>query len=117
VLVVEDDDRLRKLTVTRLQNMGYRVREASNGVHALEALRNDADVDLVFTDLVMPGGMSGIDLVREVGAHYPSCRVLLTSGYAEELVSSSGIEENFVRLLRKPYRQSDLAAAIRAALE
>lgn len=117
ILVVEDDDRLRKLTVTRLESLGYRVREARNGVEALDAMRADSRVDLVFTDLVMPGGMSGIDLLREMQAVYPRARVLLTSGYAEELVSSVGIEDNFVRLLRKPYRQSDLAIAIRQALE
>jgi len=117
ILVVEDDDRLRKLTLTRLESLGYRVCEARNGVEALDVLRENAGIDLVFTDLVMPGGMSGIDLLREVQTNYPKSRVLLTSGYAEELVSSAGIEDNFVRLLRKPYRQSDLATAIRKSLD
>ena len=117
ILVVEDDDRLRKLTLTRLESLGYRVCEARNGVEALDVLRGNVGIDLVFTDLVMPGGMSGIDLLREVQTNYPKSRVLLTSGYAEELVSSAGIEDNFVRLLRKPYRQSDLATAIRKSLD
>ena len=66
VLVVEDDDRVRRLTAARLETLGYRVLEAANGAAALKLLNDMGDIDLVFTDLVMPGGMSGLDLARRV---------------------------------------------------
>ena len=116
ILVVEDDDRVRRLTRQRLQSIGYDVVEAANGVQALEALAAGGEIDLVFTDLVMPGGLSGLDLLREVRAHFPGVAMLLTSGYSEALVGATSGTEDDVLLLRKPYRQSDLAAALRAVL-
>ena len=68
MLVVEDEPRVRKLTVTRLRTLGYRVLEAANGPAALDLLRAAPDVDFVFTDLVMPGGMTGADLARQIYA-------------------------------------------------
>lgn len=110
ILAVEDDERLRKLTVARLEGLGYRVRSAASGAEALELLAADPAVDLVFTDVVMPGGMSGNELGLKLRALYPHIPVLLTSGYAEELT------DKYLRILRKPYRLADLAAAIGDAL-
>lgn len=116
ILVVEDDERVRRLTTTRLTTLGYAVLEARNGAEALELLDTSATIDLVFTDLVMPGGMSGLDLVSEVRTRSPDAKVLLTSGYAEEFVKAEQHDQQQLKLLRKPYRQADLAAALRDVL-
>jgi CheY-like chemotaxis protein len=116
ILLVEDDDRVRRLTTRRLEAMGYRVLEARNGVEGLELLAAGDKIDLVFTDLVMPGGLSGLDLLREVRTHFPGVAMLLTSGYSEDLVGSVSGTADDVLLLRKPYRQSDLAAALQNVL-
>jgi PAS domain S-box-containing protein len=112
ILVVEDDDRVRRLTVARLQQLGYRVLEASSAAQALATLEKNDRIDLVFTDLVMPGGMSGSELAIEVRQLHPSVRLLLTSGYAEELANSDRMNAMRLKVLRKPYRQTELARAI-----
>ena len=117
ILVVEDDERVLRVTVTRLVALGYRVCEARNGAEALAAFQGGLAPDLVFSDLVMPGGTSGLDLLREVRIIAPRCRVLLTSGYSEAFVKKSPAGEHSVRLLHKPYRQAELASAIRQTLD
>ena len=116
ILAVEDDERLRKLTVARLEELGYRVRSAASGAEALALLAADPAVDLVFTDVVMPGGMSGNELGLKVRALYPYIPVLLTSGYAEELAGDLTKAGKDLKILRKPYRLAELAAAIGDAL-
>ncbi|MDR3472078.1 MAG: PAS domain S-box protein [Devosia sp.] len=115
VLVVEDDPRVRRLTVTRLGELGYQVVEATNGAEALAVLSNSTGVELVFTDLVMPD-MSGYELAARVRELYPQIRLLLTSGYAEEFANSDRLFSEQLRLLRKPYRLADLAAAVHRAI-
>ena len=113
VLVVEDDPGVRELTVARLKAIGYEVVEAADGRVASDVLKSPQRVDLVFTDLVMPGGLSGRDvalLAREVR---PGIKVLLTSGYAEDLVIDDQPGLAQLKILRKPYRQADLVAALR----
>lgn len=113
VLVVEDDPGVRELTVARLKAIGYEVLEAADGRKASDVLNSPQRVDLVFTDLVMPGGLSGRDvalLAREVR---PGIKVLLTSGYAEDLVIDDQPGLAQLKILRKPYRQGDLVAALR----
>ncbi len=117
ILVVEDDDRLRKLTLTRLAELGYRTLEAANGAEALAVLDDNSEIDLVFSDLVMPGGMSGYELCALVRDRYPHMKVLLTSGYAEEAVQPERLVEAEVKLLRKPYRLPALADAVRSTLQ
>jgi PAS domain S-box-containing protein len=116
VLIVEDDDRVRRLTATRLTELGYRVLEASHGAAALALLKETPGVEIVFSDLVMPGGMSGFDLARQIREGYPHVRIVLTSGYSAELMNQADIAQLNLQVLRKPYRQSELARAIRAAL-
>jgi PAS domain S-box-containing protein len=116
VLVVEDDERVRRLTATRLQELGYRVLEAGHGAAALAALAETPDIDIVFSDLVMPGGISGFDLARQLRERYPATRVILTSGYSAELLDQAEVAELDFKVLRKPYRQAELARAFRAAL-
>ncbi|PJI92083.1 PAS/PAC sensor hybrid histidine kinase [Yoonia maricola] len=117
VLVVEDNPQVRKLTTVRLRNLGYRVQEAASGDHAAEVLQQDNDIDVVFTDLVMPGELDGLALARHVVASYPNLRILLTSGYAEDILNRQSANEPGVKILRKPYRQSDLAAALSALFD
>ncbi|ACL60978.1 hybrid sensor histidine kinase/response regulator [Methylobacterium nodulans] len=114
VLVVEDETRVRRVTVSRLQGLGYRVLEAANGPAALSVLET-AGIDLLFTDIVMPGGMTGADLAEQVLARKPSVKVLFTSGYAEPDVVKQG-QITDAKWLRKPYTLLDLARALRTVL-
>jgi CheY-like chemotaxis protein len=116
VLIVEDDDRVRRLTATRLKELGYRVLEANHGAAALAVLAETPGVEIVFSDLVMPGGMSGFDLARRVRESHPQVHVILTSGYSAELMNQADIAQLDLQVLRKPYRQAQLACAFRAAL-
>jgi signal transduction histidine kinase/ActR/RegA family two-component response regulator len=116
ILVVEDDERVRQLTITRLKLIGYQVLEASDGPKALDILSRGHAVDLVFTDLVMPGGMSGREVAVRARQLKPGIKVLLTSGYAEELVHGDDLERERLKVLRKPYQQADLVAILREVL-
>ncbi|MHA6691007.1 PAS domain S-box protein [Devosia sp. A449] len=116
ILAVEDDDRVRKLTVSRLTQLGYTVLSAASGAEALAVLAANPAVDLLFTDVVMPGGMSGYELRLQVRELYPQMPVLLTSGYAEELAGDLTKADKGLKILRKPYRLAELAAAIGDAL-
>jgi PAS domain S-box-containing protein len=115
ILVVEDDIRVRRVTVNRLQELGYRVIEANSGASALEMLDEIEDLNLVFTDMVMPGGISGAELAAEVAQRRPQVRILFTSGYAEpDMIERSASGE--AHWLRKPYSAVDLARKLREVL-
>jgi CheY-like chemotaxis protein len=116
ILVVEDDERVRRLTIARLKLIGYQVLEASDGPKAIDILSQGHSVDLVFTDLIMPGGMSGREVVARAHELRPDIKVLLTSGYAEELVHGDDLERAQLRLIRKPYQQAELVAVLREVL-
>ena len=116
ILVVEDDERVRQLTIKRLKLIGYKVLEAADGPSALEILRRGDTVDLVFTDLIMPGGLSGRDVAIRARAMNPGIKVLLTSGYAEELMHGDDLQRERLKVLRKPYQQADLVATLRGVL-
>ena len=116
ILVVEDDSRVRQLTIKRLKLIGYQVLEASDGPAALEILKRGDAVDLVFTDLIMPGGLSGREVAIRARELKPGVKVLLTSGYAEELVHGDDLQREQLKVLRKPYQQADLVAALRDVL-
>jgi CheY-like chemotaxis protein len=116
ILVVEDDSRVRQLTIKRLKLIGYEVLEASDGPSALEILGRGDPVDLVLTDLIMPGGLSGRDVAIRARQIKPEVKVLLTSGYAEELVRGDDLQRENLRVLRKPYQQADLVATLREVL-
>ena len=117
ILVVEDDARVRQLTVRRLGLIGYQVLEAPDGPSAIAILERGDPVDLVFTDLIMPGGLSGREVAIKAREIRPGIRVLLTSGFAEELVRSDELQRENLKVLRKPYQQADLAAALRGVLD
>ena len=109
VMVVEDDDRVRRLSCERIQNLGFRVIEATSAQQAYDLLLTTPEVALIFTDIVMPGAMSGYDLAQRVRRDLPGMKILLTSGYAGELLQDAR-KRLELPLLRKPYRQSDLVA-------
>ena len=116
VLVVEDDPDVRAVSVDLLNALGYRVLTATDGVEALEVLEGTHPIDLLFTDVVMPRGVNGAELARRAQDLRPGLRVLLTSGYtAQALTSEHGVVHGFP-LLRKPYRGAELARTVRAAL-
>jgi hypothetical protein len=117
ILVVEDNSFLRRVVVRQLTEAGYRVIEAENAAAGLENLEKQ-NIDLLFTDIVMPGGIDGVELARQVHEHKPTVKVVLTTGFSENRLD--GGNEALVpgaRLLRKPYRKAELAAAVRAALD
>ena len=116
VLVVEDERRVRDVTVARLTILGYRVLEAGNGTAAMEMLARHPEVDVLFSDLVLPGDLSGLDLAKRVQEAHPKVHVILTSGYSAELMSEWGAELD-LQVLPKPYRQADLARIFREALQ
>ncbi|MCK3780953.1 PAS domain S-box protein [Ensifer sesbaniae] len=114
VLVVEDDERVRRVTISRLKQLGYQVLEAGNGPEALSILERTPGVELLFTDMVMPGGMSGADLAAASSKRFPDIPVLFTSGYAGPEIAAQAVA-GVSRWLRKPYTIADLAAALRRA--
>jgi PAS domain S-box-containing protein len=117
VLVVEDDELVRRHAEIQLAALGYRVIVASNGPRAMAIVRQCKDIDLLFTDVVMPGGMNGRQLADAAQAIRPGLKVLYTSGYAENAIVHHGRLDPGVHLLGKPYRRSELAAKVRRVLE
>ena len=117
VLVVEDDAGVRETAVLLLEELGYRVIETEDGPTALAALDEHPDVDLLFTDVVMPGGMSGAELARKVLDLRPDIKVLYVSGYTENAIAHGGVLDEGVELLGKPYLKKDMARKVRRVLD
>jgi nitrogen-specific signal transduction histidine kinase len=116
ILVVEDDDMVRSYVERELKELGYRVILARDGSGALELLRHTGDIDLLFTDVVMPGGMFGPQLAEKASRLRPGLKVLYTSGYNEHPVIHNGRYDQDIQLLNKPFRRQDLAKMLRSAL-
>lgn len=116
VLLVEDDELLRKHATDQLMALGYTVTAAADGLEALELVRRDERFDLLFTDVVMPGGVSGAELAEKAAQLRPDLKVLFTSGYTENAIAHHGHLVPGVQLLSKPYRREDLALFVRRAL-
>ncbi|SEO11062.1 PAS domain S-box protein [Bradyrhizobium sp. OK095] len=117
VLVVEDDPFVRSYAVMRLQSLGYSVVAAVDGKDALDKLRTDIRVDVLFTDIVMPGGINGWNLAELAQQMRPGLPVLLTSGYALETLIKHGRHREGAVVLTKPYRKADLALRLREVLK
>jgi PAS domain S-box-containing protein len=115
VLVVEDNDDVRELAEQVLQMEGYAVQSAGSGEQAMEVLRQGARADLLFTDVIMPGGINGLELVEQARTLRPGLPVLVTTGYMDEL--PQGGRSGGLEILAKPYRQEDLLEKVRQALE
>ena len=114
ILLVEDDDAVRAVTESLLDELGCRVETAINGVEALRRLGQNADFDLVLSDIVMPGGVSGVDLARRLKTVHPSLPVVLTTGYSGETLDDPE-EAQAWPILRKPFRAEQLSAVVRQA--
>ena len=118
ILVVEDDDRVREITLQRLEALGYAVLEARSALEAIERLDTNEPIALVFSDIVMPGAMTGYDLARRILSAKPQVKVLLTSGYnsGDSRRDDSGALAG-VATLDKPYTVARLARCVRACLD
>jgi PAS domain S-box-containing protein len=116
ILVVEDDADVRLTAVEMLAQLGYKVLTASDGDAALEFIHSDVPLDLVFTDVVMPGTIKSVELARRAALHLPAVPVLFTSGYTRDEIFHHGKLDAGVTLLSKPYRRDDLARKVRAVL-
>ena len=117
ILVVEDDDMVRSYVEGELKQLGYRVIVTPNGPAALEMLRQKADIDLLFSDIVMPGGMFGPELAHEAQRLRPGLKVLLTSGYSEHPVDPRDRSDQGFEILNKPYRRHELASRLQSVLK
>jgi signal transduction histidine kinase/ActR/RegA family two-component response regulator len=113
VLLVEDDDEVAELASEMLQSIGFAVTRVASAAAALGALANDRPVSLLFSDIMMPGGMSGVELAREIRVRRPALPVLLTTGYQE---AAAGATKDGIGVLLKPYSIEDLANAIGSRL-
>ncbi|MEH2536154.1 MULTISPECIES: MASE4 domain-containing protein [unclassified Bradyrhizobium] len=116
VLVVEDDALVRRYVITQIESLGYTTLEAANASDALRIIDDVPNVDLLFTDVIMPGIMNGRQLVDEALKRRPDLKTLYTSGYTENAIVHHGRLDSGVLLLAKPYRKSELARMIRLAL-
>jgi PAS domain S-box-containing protein len=116
ILVVEDEAMLRDCVVAQLRGLGYRTVAVTDSRAALAEIDGDQDFDLLFTDLIMPGGMTGRQLADEITRRRPGIKVLFTSGYTENASVHHGRLDQDVILLSKPYRKSELARMLRLVL-
>jgi signal transduction histidine kinase/ActR/RegA family two-component response regulator len=115
ILLVEDDDEVAALTTDMIAQLGYEVTRVANGAAALGALANERVIDIVFSDIMMPGGMNGADLAREIVRRRPGIPIVFTTGYDGH--SHAAAIDASVPLLRKPYRLETLARTLAAALD
>jgi PAS domain S-box-containing protein len=116
ILVVEDDALVRNFVTAQLHGLGYATIAAADGREALSQVQRGTAFDLLFTDVIMPGGINGRELADEVARRRPGTKVLFTSGYTDNAIIHHGRLDDGVLLLSKPYRKSELARMVRVAL-
>ncbi len=116
LLVFDDESGLLELATESLQEQGYRVLTASDGRQALEILEQEPDISLLFSDIVMPGGINGYELAEKAAESYPDLKILFTSGYTEKAVTEKDQHRFDAALLRKPYSQDEMVRCVRDAL-
>ncbi len=117
ILVVDDEEALLELAEESLLDLGYRVLTAGNGQQALDVLTRESSIDLMISDVIMPGGINGYELAERVTADYPELKVLLASGYTEKITTSENHKRFSLNLLAKPYSQVELAQKVRLTLK
>jgi PAS domain S-box-containing protein len=117
ILVVEDDEEVRSHTLESLADLGYRTLAAGHGRAALELLQKHPEIQLLFTDVVLPDGMNGQQLAEEAKRQRPDLRVLLTTGYARNAILRHGKVDAGIQLITKPFSFTGLAAKIRSVLD
>ena len=113
VLLVEDDPDVRASLSDLVLDLGYRVIQAPDDAAALSVCDRPQRIDFLFTDIVMPGGMNGLELARELRRQTPSVQVIFTTGYSDEILAQTGRLDDDAILLRKPYDSKTLAAALK----
>jgi CheY-like chemotaxis protein len=116
ILVVEDDEEVREGAVALLSDLGYRVLKAKDGASAMGVIESGLPIDLLFTDVVMPGPVRSPDLARTAKERLPNLAVLFTSGYTENAIVHGGRLDRGVELLGKPYSRDQLARKVRHVL-
>ncbi len=114
--MVEDDSLVRNFVIAQLRSLGYKTIAAADSRAALQQVENGEPFDLLFTDVIMPGGMTGRQLADEVVKRRPGVKVLYTSGYTDNAIMHHGRLDEGVLLLAKPYRKSELDLMVRRAL-
>ncbi len=122
ILIVDDEEGMRDIAMSYLQSLGYKTLTAEDGKTALGLLKEHTDIDLVFSDIVMPGGVDGYQLASKVHAKYPTIAILLTSGFTRKQPDIIQSDNPYLikinnELLSKPYSLSDLAVAIRKSIK
>ena len=117
ILLAEDDEGVRQAAAQSLSRFGYQVLEAVDGPSALKILAQGGRIDLLFTDVVMPGGMNGTELAREARRQRPGLKILFTSGYSGPALASQMLEIDGAAILPKPYRIADLAREVRRIID
>ena len=113
-LIVEDEPDLMDVAASLFTSMGYDVLTASSGREAMDVLEQ-RDVDILFTDVVMPNGMDGLELASYTRTHYPDTKIMLASGYPLPALKLEHANLSDFAFVNKPYRLSDLARALRSA--
>ena len=117
ILVCEDDEDVRTYSAEVLRELGYKVFEAEDGPTALALLKANGHVDLLFTDVVLPGGMTGAVLAQKAAELQPGIKTLFTTGYARNAIVHHGRLDPGVDLITKPFSYADLAARVRDILD
>jgi len=117
ILIVEDEIDLLELASQYLTDLGYNIKTAENGQQALDLLSNNSSIDLLFSDVVMPGGITGYELAEKVTVQWPHIKILLTSGFTSKVKTKSSTSPYDENLISKPYRKSELAKHVRSKLD
>lgn len=117
VLVVDDNGPLLRVAATQLRALGYKVLQANDGPSSLELLKQKHRIDLLLTDIIMPGGLNGVDLGHEARRLLPRLRIIYMSGFPESAFGNEARLDARVILLRKPFRKAELAARVRETLD
>jgi nitrogen-specific signal transduction histidine kinase len=117
ILVVEDEQPVRELAKEMLTLLGYKVIAAETGADALQVLAGNSEIDLLVTDIVMPGGMTGAELAQAARERWPALRMMFTSGYTNAALFDNGLLSPDDVILTKPYRREELARRVREVLD
>ncbi|MCP3669592.1 MAG: response regulator [Gammaproteobacteria bacterium] len=117
ILVVDDEEDLIELAQQCLEDLGYTVVTAASGIQAMEVLAENPSIDLLFSDIVMPGGINGYELAEQAEASHPGIKVLLTSGYTGKAVAHNGQARFAANILSNPHTKTELAQGVRKMLD